>query len=148
MPRDSSTPPPEVLDPFLRIVASLIIGNQRIAERLGLGMTDMQFLTHLRREGAITPGRLAELTGLSSGTVTGVLDRLEAAGFARRERDATDRRRVLVHLDEERLDHDVAPLYATRAQELAAVYGRFDEREQATIVRFLEALADAGARER
>ena len=148
MPRDSSTPPEEVLDPFLRVVASLIIGNQRIADQLGVGMTDMQFLTHLRREGPITPGRLAELTGLRSGTVTGVLDRLEAAGFARRERDTSDRRRVLVHLDEGRMARDIAPLYARHAAGLAAIYERFDRREQAAIVRFLEALAASADDER
>ena len=49
----------------------------------------------------MTPSRLAELSGLTSGAVTGVLDRLERAGFVRRESDPTDRRSLLVRIDPE-----------------------------------------------
>ncbi|MFJ1760870.1 MarR family transcriptional regulator [Amycolatopsis sp. NPDC088138] len=48
--------------------------------------------------GTLTAGRIARLTGLSTGAVTGVLDRLERAGFVRRARDRDDRRKVLVEL--------------------------------------------------
>lgn len=44
----------------------------------------------------VTAGRLAEVTGLTTGAVTGIIDRLEAAGMARRERDAADRRKVII----------------------------------------------------
>ena len=134
-------PPPEILDPFLRVVADLIVFNQQVAEKVGLGMTDMQFLGHVQRGGgALTPGALAEATGLSSGTVTGVLDRLEAAGYVRRERDPSDRRRVLLHAEEERMQREFAPLYAAQASHLAEVVERFTPQERETIAAFLEAL--------
>lgn len=137
-----STPPvpPAIIEPFLRVVADVIVFNQRVAERLGLGMTDMQFLGLVQREEALTPGQLAQLTGLSSGTVTGVLDRLEKAGYLHRERDPGDRRRVLLRVDEARIQREFAPLYAAQAQRLGEVVARFDAREQATIAAFLDAL--------
>jgi DNA-binding MarR family transcriptional regulator len=134
-------PPPEILDPFLRVVANLIVFNQQVADRLGVGMTDMQIVGHVQREGgAMTPGRLAQLTGLSTGTITGVVDRLEKAGYVRRERDPDDRRRVLLQVDEERMQREIAPLYASQAQLLADVVDRFSADERKTIAAFLDAL--------
>jgi DNA-binding MarR family transcriptional regulator len=134
-------PPREILDPFLRVVADLIVFNQEVADRLGVGTTDMQVVGHIQREGgAMTPGRLAELTGLSTGTITGLIDRLEKAGYVRRERDPNDRRRVLLHVDEARLQQEIAPLYAAQGALLAEVVDRFSPAEQATIAAFLDAL--------
>ena len=66
---------------------------------LGINQTDAQCLNIVDNEGgSITAGRLAELSGLTTAAVTGVLDRLEAKGYARRVRDPGDRRRVLVEL--------------------------------------------------
>ncbi|MET0387053.1 MAG: MarR family transcriptional regulator [Polyangiales bacterium] len=74
-----------------------------VAERLGLNASDHKTADLLHSEaGVSTPGRLAELTGLSTGAITGVLDRLERAGFVVREADPTDRRRVLVRLTPQR----------------------------------------------
>lgn len=74
-----------------------------VAERLGLNASDHKTADLLLAEsGVSTPGRLAELTGLSTGAITGVLDRLERAGFVVREADPSDRRRVLVRLTPQR----------------------------------------------
>lgn len=73
--------------------------DQAVAEAIGLNRTDMRCLDVIQREGPVPAGRLAEETGLTTGAITTVLDRLERAGFARRTRDRTDRRRVLVELD-------------------------------------------------
>jgi DNA-binding MarR family transcriptional regulator len=54
-------------------------------------------------EGRMTAGRLAELTGLTTGAITGVIDRMEKAGFVRRERDDSDRRKVFIAPVPERL---------------------------------------------
>jgi DNA-binding MarR family transcriptional regulator len=73
----------------------------------------------------MTAGELARATGLTTASITGVVDRLEAAGYVRRERDALDRRRVLVHLVRDRALRDVAPLFlpmVTEWQQLAAGY--------------------------
>jgi DNA-binding MarR family transcriptional regulator len=123
------------------LIASAILFNHQVAQRVGLGASDAQFMHLLQLNGPLTPGRLAELSGLTTGTVTGVLDRLEDAGFVRRERDATDRRKVIVTLDEEHLWREMAPLYAGQAESLAAVAGRYDAEQLDVILDFLERLA-------
>jgi DNA-binding MarR family transcriptional regulator len=72
--------------------------DQAVADALGLNRTDMRCLDIIEREGRVPAGRLAEETGLTSGAITTVLDRIERAGYARRVSDASDRRRVLVEL--------------------------------------------------
>ena len=70
-------------------VQALMFG-QVVAGRRGINPTDLQCLNVLSLTGPITAGRLAEITGLTVGAITGVLDRLETAGYARRERDEED----------------------------------------------------------
>jgi DNA-binding MarR family transcriptional regulator len=86
----------EVSARLLRFIAGVVLHSGEVARRVGLGPSDSQFLGLLGMEGPLTPGQLAAMTGLTTGTVTGVLDRLERGGFVRRERDAVDRRKVLV----------------------------------------------------
>jgi DNA-binding MarR family transcriptional regulator len=80
----------------------LVVAHQGRADALGLNPTDLLCLELIDNEGPATAGRLAELLQLTTGAVTGVLDRLERAGFVRRERDPDDRRRVLVLIAPER----------------------------------------------
>ncbi|MFC8518908.1 MarR family winged helix-turn-helix transcriptional regulator [Streptomyces sp. NPDC057257] len=80
-----------------RYMASYALFNQAVADHLGLHPTDLQCLNLLTLEGApVTTGRIAELTGLTTGSATRLVDRLEKAGYVVRERDAGDRRKVLV----------------------------------------------------
>jgi DNA-binding MarR family transcriptional regulator len=80
-----------------RYMASYALFNQALADHLGLHPTDLQCLNLLTLEGGpVTTGRVAELTGLTTGSATRLVDRLERAGYVVRERDAVDRRRVLV----------------------------------------------------
>src|SRR5271156_6436623 len=67
-----------------------------VAEHAGISSSDMDCMDFINMEGRMTAGRLAELTGLTTGAITGVVDRLEGAGFVRRERDENDRRKVFV----------------------------------------------------
>ena len=80
-----------------RYLASYVLFNQAMADQVGLHPTDLQCINLLTIEpGPFTTGRIAELTGLTSGSATRLVDRLERAGYVTRERDAADRRRVLV----------------------------------------------------
>ena len=67
-----------------------------VADRAGISSSDLECMDFLNVEGRMTAGRLAELTGLTTGAITGVVDRLEKAGFVRRERDEGDRRKVFI----------------------------------------------------
>ncbi|MFI9584845.1 MarR family winged helix-turn-helix transcriptional regulator [Streptomyces sp. NPDC052236] len=87
-----------------RYMAAYALFNQAVADRLGLHPTDMQCLNLLSLEpGPVTTGRIAELTGLTTGSATRLVDRLERAGYVTRERDTADRRRVLVTTEPERM---------------------------------------------
>lgn len=72
--------------------------DETACRRLGINRTDGRCLDVIEREGPVSAGRLAEVSGLSSGAVTSVIDRLERAGYARRVPDPDDRRRVLVEI--------------------------------------------------
>lgn len=82
-----------------RYMAAYALFNQAVADHLGLHPTDVQCLNLLSLEGGpVTTGRIAELTGLTTGSATRLVDRLERAGYVTRARDTEDRRRVLVSL--------------------------------------------------
>ena len=74
------------------------IADQAVADYLGINRTDARCLEIIERLGGATAGRLARDSGLSTGAVTTVLDRLERSGLARRTSDPADRRRVLVEI--------------------------------------------------
>ena len=74
-----------------------IVFHQTVADCLGIAATDHKCLGFIAEaDHPVTAGELATLTGLTSGAITGVIDRLERAGLAFRERDPRDRRRVVV----------------------------------------------------
>ncbi len=124
---------------LVRTIANVVVFNAQVADQLGLGVSDMQFMTYLMQDGPLSPGRLSELSGLKSGSVTGVIDRLERAGYVHRERDESDRRKVRVVLNEERLNAAESPS-AGQAANLRRVLDSFDPMELDTIARFLERL--------
>ena len=108
------------LDMAMRRASSqTVLFSQAVASRLGLHPTDLGTLDILTREGRLTAGRLAELTGLSTAATTSLIDRLERSGFARRVRDPVDRRKVFVEVDEDRAIRDILPLYAAFSEALA-----------------------------
>jgi DNA-binding MarR family transcriptional regulator len=81
---------------FREMSTETIMFHQGVADVLGLHITDHKCLDLIHRYGAMPAGRLAELTGLTTGAVTGIIDRLEEAGFVRRANDPRDRRRTIV----------------------------------------------------
>ena len=73
--------------------------SESLAKKLKLSRTDMRCLELIGRHGPLTAGRLAEESGLTTGAVTFILDRLEEAGMVTRRRDTEDRRRVWVEIE-------------------------------------------------
>lgn len=108
-----------------------------VAERLGLNPSDHKCAELLMSESGIsTPGRLAELTGLSTGAITGVLDRLERAGFVVREADPDDRRRTWVRLTPERMPN-MRRIYAPFSEGMEKLCSHYSVAELQLIHRFL-----------
>ncbi|AUX28275.1 MULTISPECIES: MarR family winged helix-turn-helix transcriptional regulator [Sorangium] len=117
-----------------------VLLHQAIAERLGLKGTDHKYLDVLRRAaeaGPVTPGDLVQLTGLTSGGVTGVLDRLEAAGFVRRVKHPSDRRQLVVEPVVERYA-EIGALFAPFRERWAALCSRYSLAELRLICDFFE----------
>ena len=106
---------------------------------MGLNPTDHKCLGLLVDAGRpVTPGELAALTGLTTGAVTGVVDRLEAAGFVRRTRDPEDRRKVGIEVVFDKVKRQVFPVFEQLAKRMGVVAGDYKPREIETIVDFLE----------
>ncbi|WP_433242020.1 MarR family winged helix-turn-helix transcriptional regulator [Streptosporangium sp. CA-135522] len=126
-----------------RVIVNTMLSNARVADAIGLSPSDGQFLHLLELNGPLTPGSLSRLTGFSTGAVTGVVDRLVRKGFVRRERDAADRRKVLVILDADKAVTELAPLYADHGRPFAAVLAGYDPAELALISGFLAQVAQA-----
>jgi len=103
------------------------------AERIGINVTDLNCLNILALTGRMTAGELARATGLTTASITGVLDRLEEAGFVSRERDPHDRRRVVVALNAERGLRDVAPVFAPVIEAWRATAAQYTD-EQLTLI--------------
>lgn len=117
------------LDRELRTMsARSVMLSHAIASRLGISPTDLETMDILSTSGPLTAGRLAELTGLTTGAITGVVDRLERAGFVRRERDAEDRRRVIVHLVPDRV-RKIGKLFEPLARAMAELSGRLSDED-------------------
>jgi DNA-binding MarR family transcriptional regulator len=106
------------------------------AERIGINVTDLNCLNILALGGHLTAGELARRTGLTTASITGVLDRLEESGFVRRERDPHDRRRVIVRLEAARGLRDVAPVFAPVVTAWRAVAAQYTDDELRLILGF------------
>ena len=75
---------------------AVVVFHHAVSRRLGLNAGDHKYADILMREGPMTAGRLSEITGLTSGAITGIVDRLARAGWVKRTLDPADRRRVIV----------------------------------------------------
>jgi DNA-binding MarR family transcriptional regulator len=85
-----------IIDKFREMSTETIMFHQAVADELGLPITDHKCLDLIHRFGAMPAGRLAELTSLTTGAVTGMIDRLENAGYVRRTNDPKDRRKTII----------------------------------------------------
>jgi DNA-binding MarR family transcriptional regulator len=131
----------EVAHGVRRAIALTVLYNDQVASKVGMSASESQSMHLLQLYGPMTPGRLAEVTGLSTGTITGVVDRLERLGFARRERSTQDRRKVLVVLDEEVLAEKMAAYYAEHATNLDTALRRYSREELVVLADFVDRLA-------
>jgi DNA-binding MarR family transcriptional regulator len=111
--------------------------NHAVADYIGLHQTDQECIDLLDWTGPITAGEIGHHLGLSSGAVTGLVDRLESGGWVRRERDPHDRRRVFVHVSNQR-GADLWRLYQPLAEAIEAYRDNLDARDLRVVVEFLE----------
>jgi DNA-binding MarR family transcriptional regulator len=119
-----------------KLSAQSVLFSTAVSNRLGINSSDLECLDIVNLSGAATAGQLAVTTGLTTGAITGVIDRLEKAGFVRRRRDPNDRRRVIIEAlpDAER---EIGPMFASMAQAAMKLWSTFSDRELMLILDFV-----------
>ena len=122
-----------------QFIAGTILFNQRVADRAGLHLTDVQCINLLELLGPSTPGTLAQCTGLTTGGVTVMLDRLEKAGYIKRSPNPNDRRSILVSVNPKKLKAIHAP-YDHVYRQTVALFSEFPELELQVIAKFFSRL--------
>src|ERR1700736_3169188 len=120
---------------------AIVLFHQAVAERLGLGPTDHKCLDLLRERGAMTGSNLAAITDLTTGAITGVVARLERAGYLQREPDPHDRRQQILSPLLERM-RDIQHVFGPIRSDVAALLERFDTQQLPAIAEFLTSSTD------
>jgi DNA-binding transcriptional ArsR family regulator len=120
----------------------MVLMTQAAADRVGINATDLNCLNILGFSGKLTAGELAKATGLTTASITGVVDRLEQAGFVRRERDAQDRRRVVIHLNVQRALGTIGPIFGPMLGAIQRLADQYTDDELRLIVEFYAQLQD------
>ena len=118
-----------------------VMFHTAVAAKQGLSASEEKALDLLERSGPLTAGELARQSGLAPASVTGLINRLEQKGFARRIQHPSDRRSILVEADLERMYARVAPLFAEWARSLQELYAGYSDEQLELILHFLTEVA-------
>ncbi len=119
-----------------KVGAQSVLMSDAVSRLVGVNSTDLECLDLLLLSGATTAGQLAAHCGLTTGAMTAVIDRLERAGYARRRRDLTDRRRVLVEALPQVIQ-EIGPLYRPLARATGALHDQYDDKQLALVTEYL-----------
>ena len=115
-----------------------VIFHHLIGERLGLNPTDHKCLdVIIRTRTPMTASQLAEETGLSTGAITGVVDRLEKAGYVKRKRDQNDRRLVFINPLLDKAMVKLSPIFHPIKQASRNLYSKYSDEGLAIILDFV-----------
>lgn len=124
---------------------AVVLFHQAVAERLDIGPADHKCLDLLRERGPLTGSELAALTGLTTGAITGVVARLEQAGYLRRESDPHDRRKQILRPSREKMP-DIKRIFGPIRNDVTALLELFDHHQLAAIAEFLSRSTDLAYR--
>jgi DNA-binding MarR family transcriptional regulator len=121
-----------------RLSTATIMFHSAVADRMGVSVTDAKCRSILLQLGPMTAGDLAQRLGLTTGAVTGVIDRLVAARLVRRVADPADRRRVVVELvSNPKREREIAAFFEPMGTRISGLVSGYSERDQAVITEFL-----------
>ena len=131
-----------ILSATIDLAAARLAYGERVAQRLGLAPSDVDVLRRLAVEGSMTVGRIGEVTGLTTGATTRLVDRLEQSGFVRRVADPADRRRVVVEAAGDRASAVAAAFQPAEVAARSALEP-LDDATLASFATYLDAAAAA-----
>ncbi len=112
--------------------------HHQVAESVGLSGADHKYLNVLFEHGEMTAGQMAEMTGLTTGAITGVLDRLEKQGLVSREKDPNDRRKVVVKPNHGITVQKLGPVFQSLSDKLLALNEQYTPAEREVIRSYLK----------
>ena len=124
-----------------RSSAAGVLHGQAVARRVGVNSSDLECLDLILMSGPSTAGEIARHTGLTSGAVTGLIDRLERLGLVERTADPADRRKVLVRVREDKIG-PIAQLYAPLEKAMQALLAGYSREELKVLIDFAEKSGD------
>ena len=121
-----------------RLSTATVFFHAAVADRMGVTVSDAKCRSLLLQHGPLSAGDLAQRLGLTTGAVTGVIDRLTRARWVMRVPDPVDRRRVTVHLARHpKRDRDLERLFEPMSKRIHALVAGYDRREQECILEFV-----------
>jgi DNA-binding MarR family transcriptional regulator len=120
-----------------KMAAQTVVTSQIVAGHFGLHTTDLRVLDIIYMRGQVTAGDLVKATGLSSGSVTALIDRLSSAGYVERQDDDTDRRKVWVRSRNDAIE-PIKELFAPSQVRMFELWSQFKAAELDVIADFLE----------
>jgi DNA-binding MarR family transcriptional regulator len=124
-----------------RSSAAGVLHGQTIARQVGVNSTDLECLDLILMSGPSAAGEIARHTGLTSGAVTGLIDRLERLELVERSADPADRRKVLVRVREDKIG-PIAALYAPLEKAMQALLASYSKEELKVLIDFSERSGD------
>jgi len=116
--------------------AQSVITSRTVADRFGMHMTDLEVLDLIFLREQVSAGELADATGLTSGSVTALIDRLEKAGYVERCDDPSDRRKVLVRIRHDNIE-PIKATYVSMQKRMFALWSAYGARDLEVIADFL-----------
>jgi DNA-binding MarR family transcriptional regulator len=123
---------------------AIVMFQDAVGRLMGLSGVERKCIDVLRRLGPVTAGTIGEHTGLTTGAVTGLMDRLEKAGYVRRERDPRDRRKVVLHLlPNPRMDAILAAAFGPFGDDMAKIAAAYSPQELRLIGGWIAATTEA-----
>jgi DNA-binding MarR family transcriptional regulator len=124
-----------------------VLFHQAVSQVLGINVTDVKCLDIMTMRGTASPSQLAELTGLTSGSTTAMIDRLEKRGLVERRPHPKDRRGTVIVLTKE-AGRKLPPLFESLATAMQALVSSYSAKELAVLADFFGRIADLWQQER
>ena len=128
----------DMVTSFRDLGRRVVLYQHKIAEQLDVYNHDWTTIDMLSETGPITAGELGRRVGLTTGSVTALVDRLERAGYVKRERHPKDRRSIMIvpqYEDKSEVQH----VYETLNQHMTELTNQYTAEQMETIQSFLKA---------
>lgn len=115
-----------------------ILLHESIGRKIGLPGTDHKYLEFLLQKGQMTAGELAVLTGLTTGAVTGLTDRFESKKLVKRQPDKSDRRKIIIVPNVEKITNLITPFYKDFQENTDELFSSFSAKELRVLERYFQ----------